>query len=137
MPARLRSDRLRGRNGWRNGTNACALKRLWDEMPHSQGGLSLDPLMQHNHRQRELIRESLVALYWRLTSPRPARDDREPRIVLMDEDDNASFEGEIGTTDVLPHVLKPVTAAMIAAIDVNTIDSDTAPTFLVLKREWR
>jgi len=57
--------------------------------------------------------------------------------VVVDEDDEAAFLNEIADTDVLLHVLKPVTAGMIAAaprlklvqklgVGVNTIDLDAA-----------
>lgn len=57
--------------------------------------------------------------------------------VVVDEDDEASFAREIVDTDVLLHVLKPVTAARIAAaprlrliqklgVGVNTIDLEAA-----------
>ena len=61
----------------------------------------------------------------------------EPQIVVADERDEESFAREIETADVLLHVLKPVTAAMIAAapklkliqkigVGINTIDCDAA-----------
>jgi phosphoglycerate dehydrogenase-like enzyme len=61
----------------------------------------------------------------------------QPRIVVVAEDDEASFEREIRDADVLLHVLKPVTAAMIAraprlkliqkiGVGVNTIDRAAA-----------
>jgi phosphoglycerate dehydrogenase-like enzyme len=57
----------------------------------------------------------------------------EPQIVVVDESDDVSFAREIASADVLLHVLKPVTAAMIAGaprlkliqkigVGVNTID---------------
>ena len=61
----------------------------------------------------------------------------EPRVVVVSEDDNETFLREIADTDVLLHVLKPVTAAMIAGapklkliqkigVGVNTIDREAA-----------
>jgi phosphoglycerate dehydrogenase-like enzyme len=61
----------------------------------------------------------------------------QPQIVVVAEDDDASFEREIRDADVLLHVLKPVTAAMIAqaprlkliqkiGVGVNTIDRGAA-----------
>ena len=57
--------------------------------------------------------------------------------VVVDEDDDAAFAREIADAEVLLHVLKPVTAAMIAAaprlrliqklgVGVNTIDLEAA-----------
>ncbi len=57
--------------------------------------------------------------------------------VIVDEDDAAGFEREIADIDVLLHVLKPVTAAMVGqaprlrliqklGVGVNTIDLDAA-----------
>ncbi len=57
--------------------------------------------------------------------------------VVVDEDDDAAFAREIADAEVLLHVLKPVTAGMIAAaprlrliqklgVGVNTIDLDAA-----------
>lgn len=54
-------------------------------------------------------------------------------VVVVDEDDDAAFSREIGDTDVLLHVLKPVSRAMIVSaprlkliqkigVGVNTID---------------
>ncbi len=59
------------------------------------------------------------------------------RIVIVDEVDDAGFAAEIADTDVLLHVLRPVTEAMIAAaprlrliqkigVGVNTIDLKAA-----------
>jgi phosphoglycerate dehydrogenase-like enzyme len=61
----------------------------------------------------------------------------EPQIIVVDEHDEESFAREIETADVLLHVLKPVTAIMIAAaprlkliqkigVGVNTIDCEAA-----------
>jgi len=61
----------------------------------------------------------------------------EPQIVVADEHDEESFAREIETADVLLHVLRPVTAAMIAGaprlkliqkigVGVNTIDCEAA-----------
>src|ERR1700677_3231609 len=61
----------------------------------------------------------------------------EPRIVVVPEADDAAFSREIADADVLLHVLKPVTSAMIAAapklkliqkigVGVNTIDREAA-----------
>jgi phosphoglycerate dehydrogenase-like enzyme len=61
----------------------------------------------------------------------------QPQIVVVAEDDDASFQREIRDADVLLHVLKPVTAAMIAqapklkliqkiGVGVNTIDREAA-----------
>lgn len=58
-------------------------------------------------------------------------------VVVVDEDDTASFGREMADTEVLLHVLEPVTAAVIAAapqlrliqkigVGVNTIDLDAA-----------
>ena len=59
------------------------------------------------------------------------------RIAVVDEDDDAAFAREMADADVLLHVLKPVTAAMIngapalrliqkIGVGVNTIDLDAA-----------
>jgi phosphoglycerate dehydrogenase-like enzyme len=61
----------------------------------------------------------------------------EPRIAVVAESDDTAFSREIADADVLLHVLKPVTAAMIAAapklrliqkigVGVNTIDLEAA-----------
>lgn len=61
----------------------------------------------------------------------------DPHIVVVNEGDDDSFAREIMTADVLLHVLKPVTAAMIDAapklkliqkigVGINTIDCDAA-----------
>lgn len=61
----------------------------------------------------------------------------EPKIVAVNEDDDAAFAREIGTSEVLLHVLKPVTASVIASaprlrliqkigVGVNTIDCEAA-----------
>jgi len=61
----------------------------------------------------------------------------QPRVVVVSETDDETFFREIADTDVLLHVLKPVTAAMISrapklkliqkiGIGVNTIDRDAA-----------
>jgi phosphoglycerate dehydrogenase-like enzyme len=61
----------------------------------------------------------------------------EPRVVVVPEVDDVAFSREIADADVLLHVLKPVTSAMIAkapklkliqkiGVGVNTIDRDAA-----------
>jgi phosphoglycerate dehydrogenase-like enzyme len=61
----------------------------------------------------------------------------EPRVVVVAEADDEAFGREIVEADVLLHVLKPVTSAMIAeapklkliqkiGVGVNTIDRDAA-----------